>query len=353
MHRFQHSVFVSIASFLAFACLIPAAASAREQIRIVGSSTVYPFAAAVAEEFGRSTEFKTPIIESTGTGGGMKLFCGGVGVEHPDLTNASRRIKQSEVDLCAANGVSAITELKIGYDGIVLANSKQGKTLALTLRHVFLALAKSVPAPNGELIPNPNRTWQDVDSSLPPIEIEVLGPPPTSGTRDAFNELALEGGCKTFPDLAALKKSDKGRYKEICHAVREDGAYIEAGENDNLIVQKLVANPDALGIFGFSFLDQNTDRVQGNSVDGVAPTFEAIADGSYPVSRSLYVYVKGAHADSIPGIRDYIQEFTSEKAVGEEGYLADRGLIPAPEAERAEARGNAAGLKALALGPGH
>ena len=328
-------------------CLIPAAAAARDQIRIVGSSTVYPFATAVAEEFGRSTEFKTPIIESTGTGGGMKLFCAGVGVEHPDLTNASRRIKQSEVDLCGANGVDEITELKVGYDGIVLANSKQTQPFQLTLRQVFLALAKDVPAPSGQLIPNPNKTWQDVDPALPDRKIEVLGPPPTSGTRDAFNELALEGGCKTFPELAALKSSDKDRYKQVCRSVREDGAYVEAGENDNLIVQKLVANPDALGIFGFSFLDQNGDRIQGGLIGGVEPTFDNIADGKYPVSRSLYVYVKNAHVDSIPGIRDYIVEFTSEKAVGEFGYLADRGLIPAPDEERARYRSAAANLEVL------
>ncbi|MEM7410273.1 MAG: PstS family phosphate ABC transporter substrate-binding protein [Myxococcota bacterium] len=333
--------------------LLAASASARDQIRIVGSSTVYPFATAAAEEFGRSSEFKTPIIESTGTGGGMKLFCAGVGVEHPDVTNASRRIKQSEVDLCAKNGVESITEIKIGYDGIVLASSKKTARQTLTLRQIFLALAKEVPAPNGELIPNPNKTWKDVDPSLPDIKIEVLGPPPTSGTRDAFNELALEGGCKTFPDLKALKGKDKSKYKQVCRSVREDGAYVEAGENDNLIVQKLVANPNALGIFGFSFLDQNADRIQGSLVGDVEPTFENIADGKYPVSRSLYIYVKNAHADSIPGIRDFIAEFTSEKALGDLGYLADRGLIPAPKAERMKYRADAESLTSLKLAAGH
>jgi len=331
----------------------PQGADARDQIRIVGSSTVYPFATVVAEEFGRSTGNKTPIIESTGTGGGLKLFCGGVGVTHPDVTNASRRIKQSEVDLCASNGVGEITEVKIGYDGIVLANSKKSPRQELTLRHLFLALAKQVPAPNGDLMPNPHRTWKDVDPTLPDVKIEVLGPPPTSGTRDAFNELALEGGCTTFPELKALKKKDKSRYKGICHAIREDGAYVEAGENDNLIVQKLVANPSAFGVFGFGFLDQNADAIQGSIVGGTEPTFDNIAKGLYPVSRSLYFYVKKAHVGSIPGIREYVAEFTSEKAVGDYGYLADRGLIPAPKPERERVRADAMGLVSLELAAKH
>jgi phosphate transport system substrate-binding protein len=326
---------------------LAAPAAARDQIRVVGSSTVFPFATAVAEEFGRSTSFKTPIIESTGSGGGLKLFCAGVGVEHPDVTNASRRIKQSEIDLCASNGVGEITEVKIGYDGIVLANSRQSAKQSLTLQQIFLALAKEVPAPNGDLVPNPNKTWKDVDPSLPDAAIEVLGPPPTSGTRDAFNELALEGGCKTFPDIAAKKKTDKNRYKEICHSIREDGAYVEAGENDNLIVQKLQANENAFGVFGYSFLDQNADVVQGSSVDGVDPTFEAISAGDYPVSRSLYFYVKNAHAGSIPGMKEYLDEFTSEKAMGEFGYLTDKGLIPAPKAEREKFRSDALALTPL------
>jgi phosphate transport system substrate-binding protein len=333
------------ASMVAF----PLAAAARDQIRIVGSSTVYPFATVVAEEFGRTTAFKTPIIESTGSGGGLKLFCAGVGVGTPDITNASRRIKQSEVDLCASNGVTEITEVKIGYDGIVVANSKKSPRAKLSLRQIFLALAAEIPAPNGDLVPNPHKTWKDVDPSLPDKRIEVLGPPPTSGTRDAFDELALEGGCKTFPDLVALKKRDGSRYKKVCRSLREDGAYVEAGENDNLIVQKLVANPDAFGVFGFSFLDQNADVIQGSVIDGIAPTFENIADGSYPVSRPLYFYVKTAHVESIPGMREYIAEFTSEKAMGDNGYLSDRGLIPAPKAEREKARAAAKSLTALEL----
>ena len=334
---------------LVAALMVPTVGMARDQIRIVGSSTVYPFATVVAENFGRNTKFKTPIVESTGSGGGLKLFCAGVGVEHPDITNASRRIKASEVARCSKHGVTDITEVKIGYDGIVLANSKKASRFKVTLRHVFLALAKEVPGPNGELVPNPNKTWKDVDPSLPDTKIEVLGPPPTSGTRDAFNELALEGGCKTFPKLKALKKVDKGRYKKICRSVREDGAYVEAGENDNLIVQKLVANKDALGVFGYSFLDQNADAIQGSIVDGVEPTFENISSSHYPVSRSLYFYVKVAHADSIPGIREYLAEFTHEKAYGEEGYLTDKGLIPSPKNERDAFRAAVKNLSRLRL----
>ena len=327
----------------------PLSAQARDQIRIVGSSTVYPFATVVAEELGRSGKFKTPIVESTGTGGGLKLFCAGIGVDSPDIANASRRIKQSEADLCAQNGVKEITEIKIGYDGIVIANSKKSPRQAFTLRQLFLALAKQVPTPNGALVPNPNKTWKDVDASLPDVRIEVIGPPPTSGTRDAFDELAMEGGCKTFPDLAALKDKNEDEFKRICHALREDGAYVEAGENDNLIVQKLVANPKAFGVFGYSFLEENQDVIQGSTVNGVAPEFEAIAAARYPISRALYVYVKNAHVKSIPGIREYLAELTSEKAMGEDGYLAERGLIPAPAAERTRARADATGLTVLKL----
>jgi phosphate transport system substrate-binding protein len=339
----------AIAGALGAGLLGAGPASARDQIRIVGSSTVYPFATVVAEEFGRSTRFKTPVIESTGSGGGLKLFCAGVGLDDPDITNASRRIKPSEVELCASNGVTEITEVMIGFDGIVIANSRKAPRFSLSLRDVFLALAKEVPGPGGAMIPNPNKTWKEVNPSLPAKAIEVLGPPPTSGTRDAFDELALEGGCKTFPDIAALAKKDPGAYKKICQSIREDGAYVEAGENDNLIVQKLVANPDALGVFGYSFLDQNADRIQGSIVNGVEPTFENISDGKYPVSRSLYFYVKNAHVGSVPGMREYIAEFTSEKAIGEYGYLAEKGLIPAPKAQREKYRKAALTLAPLDL----
>lgn len=314
------------------------AAEAREQIRIVGSSTVYPFATVVAERFGKTTNFKTPVIESTGSGGGLKLFCSGVGVEHPDITNASRRIKKSEVERCAKNGVNDVTEIKVGYDGIVIANAKSADQAKFTKQQIFLALAKNIPDGKGGLKENDNMKWSDVDPSLPNKKIEVLGPPPTSGTRDAFAELALEGGCKTFDFIKAMKKKDKKKYKAVCHGVREDGAYVEAGENDVLIVRKLEANPNAYGVFGYSFLDQNADKVQGSVVEGIVPTFDSIADGSYKVSRSLYFYVKGAHVGKVPGIKEFVAEFSSEQASGEDGYLSDRGLIPMPAAERKKFR---------------
>jgi len=325
------------------------AASGRNYISIVGSSTVYPFATVVAEQFGKTTPFKTPKIESTGSGGGLKLFCAGIGVEHPDITNASRCIKSSEFAKCQKNGVTDIIEIKVGYDGIVLANSKKTAPLKLSRKDIFMALAKDVPDPSGaeKLIPNPYKTWKDVNPSLPATKIEVLGPPPTSGTRDAFVELAMEGGGKKFGWIKAMKKKDKKKYKSICHTIREDGAYVEAGENDNLIVQKLDANPSAVGIFGFSFLDQNTDKIQGSFIDGVQPKFEAIADGQYPVSRPLFFYAKKAHTKVIPGMKEYLKEFTSEKAWGEEGYLSERGLIPMPDAERSKFKNDATSLQTL------
>ena len=323
---------------------VASAAEARDQIRIVGSSTVYPFATTVAEEFGKTTKFKTPVIESTGSGGGLKLFCAGVGVEHPDITNASRAIKKSEVENCKKNGIADITEVKIGFDGIVVANAKTAPQMNVTLPQLFLALAKDIPDGQGGFKPNDNQKWSDIDASLPDVKIEVLGPPPTSGTRDAFAELGLEGGCKTFDSIKALKKSDKDKYKAICHSVREDGGYVEAGENDVLIVRKLEANPDAFGVFGFSFLDQNADKIQGSKVGGVDPTFEAIADGDYPISRSLYFYVKKPHVGVIPGVEEYLAEFTSEKAFGPDGYLLDKGLIPLPEEARGKVRDDAKNL---------
>ena len=311
-------------------------AFARDQINIVGSSTVFPFATAVAERFGKNTEYKTPVVESTGSGGGLKLFCSGIGKNTPDITNASRRIKASEVDLCAKNGVADIVEVKVGYDGIVLANSRASDVMNLTRKDIFLALAKNVPDGEGKTKPNPYQTWAEVNPSLPAIKIEVLGPPPTSGTRDAFVELAMEGGCKKIDWIKAMKKSDKNAYKTLCHTIREDGAFVEAGENDNLIVQKLEANPSAFGIFGYSFLDQNSDKVQGSTIGEVEPTFENIAEGAYPVSRSLYFYVKKAHIGVVPGIEGFLAEFISEDAAGEDGYLADKGLIPMTEEESEE-----------------
>ncbi len=325
-------------------------AAGRDYISVVGSSTVYPFSTVVAERFGKSTEYKTPKIESTGTGGGMKLFCKGNGVDTADITNASRRIKDSELKMCHENGVTEVVEVLIGYDGIVVANDINSHEFKLSRKDLFLALAKEIPTDkDGELVANPYTMWNEVNQDLPAVKIEVLGPPPTSGTRDAFVELAMEGGCKKFPWIKDTKSTDKSKYKSICHTIREDGAYIEAGENDNLIIQKLQKNPDALGIFGFSFLDQNADLVKGALVDGAAPEFETIATGEYPVSRPLFFYVKKAHVSEIPGMKAFLTEFTSEKAMGEEGYLTDKGLIPLDTDKYLKVKEDVLNLKNLEL----
>lgn len=333
---------------LAGLALHPSQVHARDQIRIVGSSTVYPFSTAVAEEFGRTSGFPSPIVESTGTGGGLKLFCGGVGDGFPDIANASRAIKDSEINLCAANGVDAITEIRVGFDGIVLANDKSAQQFEFTLPQIFLALAKEVPNEDGTaLIANPYTKWNEISPDLPNTDIEVLGPPPTSGTRDAFVELAMEAGCDSFPILAALKSTDKASHKAKCTTLREDGLFIEAGENDNLIIQKLQANTRALGIFGYSFLEQNQDVLQAATIGSTAPSFSNIADGNYPVSRSLYVYVKDQHMPLVSGLADYVVEYTSEAAFGRSGYLTAKGLIPLPGAMRQEMRGKTDALAAL------
>jgi phosphate transport system substrate-binding protein len=327
------------------------AQSARDSINIVGSSTVYPFTTTVAEQFGRQGKFKTPKVESTGTGGGIKLFCNGIGPQFPDIANASRRIKPAELATCAQNGVKDVVEVKVGYDGIVLAENKTGSSLTLTRKDVYLALAKTVPDPANpsSLIPNPYTTWKDVNPKLPATKIEVLGPPPTSGTRDSFAELYMEAGCRTYAWLDALRSQDEPRFKRACTSIREDGAYIEAGENDNLIVQKLGANKEAVGIFGYSFLEENLDKLKGAIVDGVSPTFETVASGKYPASRPLFIYVKKQHVGVIPGINEFIAEYMSDKAIGEEGYLADKGLIPPTKSEIAKIREDAKALKPLKL----
>ena len=325
-----------------------AVAQSRDYVTVVGSSTVYPFTTVVAERFGRNTGAPTPKIESTGTGGGMKLFCGGVGTTHPDMTGASRQIKKSEFEQCQANGVKDILEIQIGFDGIVIANSVKTSPMELTTRDIFLALAKQVPEGDSDkLVANPYTTWKQVNPVLPDTKIEVLGPPPTSGTRDAFAELAMEAGCKSFAAIKALKDQDENQYKAICHGLREDGHYIEAGENDNLIVQKLDTNPKALGVFGFSFLDQNSDKVQGAVVNGVAPSFDAIADQSYPISRPIFVYAKKAHIGVVPNIEGYLAELTSERAWGEDGYLAEKGMIPMPTPMRKQIAASVASQTAM------
>ena len=350
MERHSASLVACVCSLAAaFLVQLAHAQAARDYISIVGSSTVYPFSTVVAERFGRTTDFSTPKIESTGSGGGFKLFCSGAGVQYPDVTNSSRRVHQSEIDECASNGVAEIVEVKIGYDGIVLANFNGAPTYHLTRGQIYLALAKSVPDSTGAgLVPNPYQNWSDIASDLPDVRIEVLGPPPTSGTRDAFLELVMLAGCEAFPVLESIPEDARDA---ACFTMREDGAFIEAGENDNLIVQKLEANPTALGIFGFSFLDQNQDKVQGSLIDGIAPEFESIADGSYPVSRPLYSYVKKLHVGEIPGIEEFLTELTSEGAWGEFGYLSERGLIPLPESERQEVLEAVQGLENVSLSP--
>ena len=319
-------------------------AFARENISIVGSSTVFPFATAVAEKFGKTTTFNTPTIESTGSGGGAKLFCNGVGTQHPDVTNASRRMKSSEFKTCTDNGVEVV-EVLIGFDGITVANSKKSAQLSLTRKDLFLALAKDVPNPNGEgLVANPYKTWKELNPALPAVAIEVMGPPPTSGTRDAFVELVMEEGCEAFSAIEALDKKAK---KAACQTVREDGAYVESGENDNLIVKRLETNPNALGIFGFSFLEENSSKVQGSLIEGVAPTFESIADKSYKVSRPLYFYIKKNHVGVVPGIQEYAAEFTKDSTWGLDGYLAERGMIPLSDDLRAKYKSNAQNLTVL------
>lgn len=304
-------------------------AMARDTISIVGSSTVYPFATVVAERFGTKSDFATPKLESTGSGGGLKLFCQGIGTQHPDITNASRRMKPSEYDMCQGNGVTDITEFRIGSDGIVIASSNNAENLDISLEQLFLALAKEVPNPDNEkeLIANPYDKWSDIDSSLPNVAIQVMGPPPTSGTRDAFVELAMQGGCEDLPAVADMSEDDM---EGVCHSMREDGPFIEAGENDNLIVQKLMSDSAMYGIFGYSFLEENADRLQAARLNGMVPTVENIAADQYPVARSLFFYVKKAHVGVVPGITEYVEEFTSQAAMGRNGYLKSVGLIVPP-----------------------
>ncbi|HEY5722893.1 MAG TPA: substrate-binding domain-containing protein [Allosphingosinicella sp.] len=316
---------------LAAAVAAPAWAAARRNIHVVGSSTVYPFATSVAERFARANpSLRPPVIESTGTGAGMKLFCAGVGERFPDIANASRRMKASEARLCQQHGVTKVTEIQVGLDGIVMAGSTGSPALSLTTRDIYLALAAT---PFGK--PNRARTWRDVNGRLPAIPIKVIGPPPTSGTRDAIAELLMTPPCEKNAAMAAMKKSNEARFKEICTKVREDGAYIQAGENDNLIVRKLGATPGTYGLFGYSFLEENGATLRGVTINGVAPSYASISNFSYPGARPLYIYVKNQHAAAIPGIRQYVAEFTRESAWGRNGYLVRRGMIASPDGVRA------------------
>ena len=312
---------------------VPGLADARS-MRAVGSSTVYPFAKAVAERVARANpKLGSPIIESTGTGAGMKLFCAGVGERFPDIEDASRRMKASEAKQCAANGVKDVTEIQVGLDGIAFATSRSTGLANLTTRDIYLALAKT---PFGK--PNKAKTWKDVNGKLPAIPIRVYGPPPTSGTRDAFGELIMTAGCETNAAMVALKKANADKAKAVCTGMREDGAFIEAGENDNLIVQKLEANPNTVGIFGYSFLEENANKLKGIAINGVQPTYQTISSFQYPGARPLYIYVKNAHVRAIPSIRAFVAEFTKESAIGPNGYLKQLGLVPEPAAIRAKAQ---------------
>ena len=317
-----------------------ASAQTRDQIRVVGSSTVFPYSTLIAENFASLTGSPAPVVESTGTGGGMQIFCEGVGMDKADATGASRAMKQSEYELCAENGVTDITELQLGYDGLSLAVAQDGETFNLSLAQLHAALAAEVEV-DGEIVANPHTFWSDIDPSLPAIEITVFGPPPTSGTRDAWVELVMEVGCDEFPAIAALADSDEDRHAEVCQRMREDGHFVEAGENDNLIVQRLVSDPTTYGIFGYSFFYENQDQLSVMSIEGVLPDADTIADFSYPVSRPLFLYFKNAHRGVIPGLQEFIEEASSEEAMGSDGYLLEIGLVPAPEAAREQARDEA------------
>ncbi len=343
--RFPRAVLAASAMALALgACTDPAnggGSGAREQIRVVGSSTVYPFTTAVAEQFVRKLpQFQSPIVESTGTGAGMKLFCAGVGAAYPDIENASRRIKKSEYEDCLKNGVRDVVEMQIGVDGLAFAQAKSGPRLSLSPADIYKAIAAT---PYGK--PQTNRTWADVNPALPAIPIKVYGPSSTSGTRDSMVELILKPGCNKDPAIKAIKDSDAKRHEEICARLREDGAYVDSGENDNLIVQKLTVNPTAVGAFGYSFMEENLDSLRGVPIEGVEPSYATIQDGSYPGARPLFIYLKKAHLGAVPGLREFVAEYS--RAWNPEGYLVRRDLIPSPDKVRARAANAATALVPL------
>lgn len=375
-----------IRTFLAgIALTIPlfAFAAERDEIHIVGSSTVYPFTTLVAEQFQNDTGNPMPVIESTGTGGGMILFCGGVGAEYPDATNASRRMRPGELELCQSNGINKVVEIQIGYDGIVLAGSTSSPQMDLSLREIYLALARFVPNKDGtSLIENPYTLWSEINPRLPQRPIEVLGPPPSSGTRDAFVELIMHPGADSIalikdltnrssgmelrqfmeqigidPEIYDLLNQRRGKAPDgadiaelLAGSMRQDGPFIEAGENDFLMIRKLVAHPGAMGILGYSFLGQNADLIQAHSIESVSPGFDTIANSSYRASRPLFVYIKADHVDDVvPGIREFLQEYVSEEAWGASGYLSGRGLIPLSPAERQSSASTAINLHSVQL----
>ncbi|MEM9105192.1 MAG: PstS family phosphate ABC transporter substrate-binding protein [Pseudomonadota bacterium] len=338
------------AAALVASAAVTGAAYARDQIKIVGSSTVFPYTQAVSEEFANKTGGAAPVVESTGTGGGFKVFCGGIGPDYADITGASRAIKDSEKQLCAENGVDDITEALIGYDGLSIAVSRANDTdWDLTEEQIFKALAAELPDGNGGFMANPYQKWSDIDPSLPDAAIVAFGPPPTSGTRDAFVELAMHDGCNALPGMAELEDADEDKWEEVCSRMRQDGPFIEAGENDNLIVQRLEADPNAIGIFGYSFLYENADKLKGVKINGVTPDFATIADGSYPISRPLFFYVKNAHREVIPGMKDFITEYMSEDALSPDGYLAERGLTPLDDDARGKMQSNVLNASKLSM----
>lgn len=333
--------FKKISMALVASALLATTLSARDQIKIVGSSTVYPFSSSVAEEFGATTKFPTPVVESTGTGGGMKLFCAGVDLNTPDITNASRRMKDKEFKMCEENGVTDITEALIGFDGIAIAQSASVKSFNVTKEQLALAVAEEVPSKDGKsLVKNPYKKWSDIDATLPDREIVVYGPPKSSGTRDSFEELVMQHVFEKMPVYTDLFKADEKANKKYkaYSVIRTDGAYVESGENDNLIVQKLTKNDAALGIFGYSFLEENKDKVVGITVDNIAPTAETISSGKYPVARSMYFYIKNQHASEVPALKEYTNLFMSEKMIGNDGILSELGLIPLTDDVRTQAR---------------
>jgi len=332
--------FASATALLVAGALVStgALAQSRDQIRIVGSSTVFPYTQAVAEQYGAMTGNPAPVVESTGTGGGMRIFCGGVGLDHPDITGASRAMTKSEYDSCIANGVTSVTEVLVGFDGLSIAHSVDGPDLDLSEAQIFQALAAEVEV-NGQVVANPYTRWNQIDASLPDSAIEVFGPPPTSGTRDAFVELVMHDGCRAFPVIQALEAT---RRNDVCSRMRQDGPFIEAGENDNLIVQRLQADSNTLGIFGYSFLYENQDTLKGVTINGIEPNIDTIGDGSYPVARPLYFYIKNAHRGVIPGLEEFVTEYVSEESFGEGGYLSERGLIPLSMADREATRATVA-----------
>ncbi|HAY50060.1 MULTISPECIES: substrate-binding domain-containing protein [Thalassospira] len=314
---------------------VVSAAQARDQVRIVGSSTIFPLTTKVAEHFARTTGEPAPVVESTGSGGGFKLFCGGVGEQYPDIVDASRPISGSETAICAANSVRKISEIKIGYDGIVLLGSREAPTMSLTARQLYLALARTIPV-NGASVPNPNVKWSDVDPSLPDLKIRVYGPPPTSGTRDLMGQLLLDKGCSTFADIASLESSDPDSFRLLCRTIREDGAYIEAGENDRLVISKLEKDPTSYGVMGFNNLERNREKLRGITINGIEPDYETILDGSYPGSRALYLYVKDDHEQLVRSLGAFVSTYVSEAVIGEDGLLVENGLVPLTEEERQE-----------------